>query len=96
MDKQIQKLKNLVENHLYQSKDELKSIFGNPSKRSDDEIWFISKRKWLIFRKEIIFIFDNNKVVDIALSEYILWAEYRRIFYYQNSVPEYKIQNLIF
>ncbi|HCM35933.1 hypothetical protein [Chryseobacterium sp.] len=91
MDRQIQKLQKLVKLHINQSKADLVNTYGRPCKYSDNEIWFYHEYRWGIFRDEITFIFQKNVVVDIMISQYIFWKEYKNIFYYEGKNPEYKI-----
>ncbi|MCX8524618.1 hypothetical protein OF897_11905 [Chryseobacterium formosus] len=93
MDKNIVKLKKLVEKHLHQSKDEISSFFGQPLRKSDDFIWFFRVYKFNIFHEEIIFIFEEDKVVDIVLVIYFLWFKVKSIYYFENQNPEYKVLN---
>lgn len=95
MDKQIQKLRKLVHQHLNQTKTDLENKFGKPDKNSDKEIWFYRKYRWGIFMDEIAFIFEENRVIDITLTEYILWIEYRNTFYYEGETLEYKVIALL-
>ncbi|MXS72087.1 hypothetical protein GSF70_12755 [Flavobacteriaceae bacterium W22] len=91
----MQKLKILVEKHLHQSKEKIRKEWKKPLKNSDAEIWFYHKYRWGIFKDEIAFIFEEDKVIDIALTEYIFWIEYKNFFYYKGENPEYKVMNLL-
>ncbi|MFC4686802.1 hypothetical protein ACFO4P_07615 [Epilithonimonas pallida] len=91
MDKQIRKFKKIVSTYLYLQKENISKIWGKPSRHSDNEIWFYPAPFWSIFRDEVIFIFDEDIVVDVAIIRYFLWKEYQYIFYYENETPEYKI-----
>ena len=91
MDKQIRKLKKLVGLYLLQHKGDIRRIWGEPAKYSDNEVWFYSRYRWGIFRDEIAFIFEDDIVVDVSIVQYLLWIEYQHIFYYENGTPEYKI-----
>ncbi|WP_434979105.1 hypothetical protein [Daejeonia sp. YH14] len=95
MDKQIQKLRNLVQQHLNQTKTDLEKKYGRPCKNSDAEVWFYRKYRWGIFKDEIAFIFEEDCVIDITLTEYIFWIEYRNIFYNRGENPEYKVIKLL-
>ena len=95
MDKQIQKLRKLVHQHLNQTKTDLENKFGKPDKNSDKEIWFYHKYQCGIFKDEIAFIFEEDRVIDITLTEYIFWIEYRSIFYNKGENPEYKVIKLL-
>lgn len=83
----------MVEKHLHHSKDEISSFFGQPSRKSDDYIWFFRMYKLNIFHEEIIFIFEEDKVIDIALVIYFLWFKVKSIYYFEHQSPEYKILN---
>ncbi|WEK71170.1 MAG: hypothetical protein P0Y62_06330 [Candidatus Chryseobacterium colombiense] len=91
MDKQIRKLKKIVRLHISQKKEDIRKIWGEPAKGSDEEFWFYSRYCWGIFRDEIAFIFESDKVVDITITECFLWMEYGNIFYYEYGTPEYKV-----
>ena len=95
MDKQIRKLKKIVELHYGQSKIEIENLYGKPRKSSDREVWFYHHYHRGVFKDEIAFFFEEDKVVDIALTEYIFWIEYKNIFYYKGENPEYKVVNLL-
>ncbi len=94
MDKQVRKLKILVDKHLNQPKEQISKEWKKPLKESNNEILFFRKYKWFLFWDEIAFIFDEDKVIDIAVTEYILGIEFCNIFYYENQSPEYKVINL--
>lgn len=94
MDKQVRKLKKLVGKYLNQTKEQITKEWKNPLKESDKEILFFRKYRWFLFWDEVAFIFDEDKVIDIAVTEYILGIEFCNIFYYENQSPEYKVINL--
>lgn len=91
MDKQIQKLKKLIDENLYQSKDQVLKKLGNPQKRSDNEIWFYRKFSFSIFNDEISIIFEEDIVVDICLTRLFLWKEVKSIYYFEGQEPEFKV-----
>lgn len=95
MDKQIRKLRSLVKLHIGQTKTELENQYGKLGENSDNEVWFYCKYRWGIFKDEIAFFFEDNYVVDISITEYILGKEYRNIFYYEGQNPEYKVVNIM-
>ena len=95
MDKQTQKLRTLVQQHLNQTKTDIEKKYGKPGKNSHTEIWFYRKYKCGIFMDEIAFIFEEDRVIDITLTEYIFWIEYRSIFYNKGENPEYKVIKLL-
>lgn len=64
--------------------------FGIPSKKSDNEAWFYRKFRLSLFNDEIVFIFEEDVVVDICINKYFLWVEVKSIFYMQYQNPEYK------
>ena len=93
MDKQIFKLKKLVEKYLHQTKDKISKDWKKPLKDSDDEIWFFRKYRWLIFQDKIAFIFEEDKVVDITITQYFLGIELRNIYFFEYQTPRYKVVN---
>lgn len=95
MDRQIQKLKLLVERYMYFSKADLLKTLGKPNKKSDDFTWFYIRRRWGVFKEERIFIFHQDKVVDICILQYIAGIEFRNMFYYENQDPEYRTIRLL-
>ena len=95
MDKQIRKLRKLVTLYLHKSRGDLEKIYGTPDIKFDDEMWFYNRYRWGIFKDEIAFVFEDNYVVDISITEYIFGKEYRNIFYYEGQNPEYKVFNIM-
>ncbi len=95
MDKQIRKLRKLVTLYLHKSRGDLEKIYGKPDAKFDDEMWFYNRYRWGIFKDEIAFVFEDNYVVDISITEYIFRKEYRNIFYYEGQNPEYKVFNIM-
>lgn len=93
MDKQVRKLKKLVDKHLNQPKEQIIKEWKKPLKESDNEIWSFRKYKWFLFCDEVAFIFEGDKVIDITVTEYLLGIELRSVFYYENQSPEYKVVN---
>ena len=91
MDKQIRKLKKLVDKHLHQAKKQIAKEWKKPLKESVNEIWFFRKYRWFVVWDEVTFIFDEDKVIDIAVTEYLLGIELRNIYYFQYQIPEYKV-----
>lgn len=53
--------------------------------KSDDFIWFYRSH-----------VFEEDVVVNISLTEYILGREYASTFYYEQAVPEFKTYNFLF
>lgn len=94
MDRKIRKLKKLVDKHLHQTKEQIAKEWKKPLKKSDNEIWFFRKYRWILFWDEITILFYEDKVIDIVVTEYVLGIELRNIFYYENQLPEYKVFNL--
>ncbi|MCX8525244.1 hypothetical protein OF897_15090 [Chryseobacterium formosus] len=90
MTKDIQKLKKLINENLGKSKTEIQIVFGTPSKKSDDGVWFYRKFHLSPYKDEILFIFDDDVVVDICTNKYFLWREVKSIFYMEGQNPEYK------
>lgn len=95
MDKQIRKLKKLVDRHLNQTKSQIVKEWKKPLKESDNEIWFFRKYRWFLFQDEVAFIFAEDKVIDIIITEYLLGIELRNIYFFQYQFPEYKVVNSI-
>lgn len=95
MDKQVQNLKNLIDIFLHKSKEDIQKEWGKPLKFSDNAIWFYKKYHWGIFKNEIGFVFEGDNVVDIMISQYIFWKEYKNIFYYEGETPEYRVMKLL-
>lgn len=91
MDKQIQKLKKLVDTYLHHPKDDIMASFGKPKKNSDDEVWFYSFYHLGVFRDEIAFIFQENQVADIMISEFFLWKLISNAYYYEGKKFDYKM-----
>ena len=94
MDKQVRKLKKLVGKYLNQTKEQITKEWKKPLKESNNEILFFRKYKWVLFWDEVAFIFDEDKVIDIAVTEYILGIEFCNIFFFFYQSPEYKVINL--
>lgn len=94
MDKQVQKLKKLIDEYLGLSREDIFKEWGLPLKSSDDEIWFYIRYRWPVFRDKTGFIFVEDEVVDIVITSYILWKEYKNVFFYEGEPPEYKVIKL--
>lgn len=94
MDKKVQKLKNLLSRYLGKSRDEILSSLGKPPDQSAYEIWFYKDPKFGLFRDENVFIFKEDRVVDIMITEYFLWKPVKNIFYYEGESPQFKIVKL--
>ncbi len=90
MDKHIRKLKKLVGENLHNSRKEIINIFGLPSKKYDDDIWFYRRFRFSLLNEEIAFIFTEDQVVDIVLTQYFLWFEIKNVYYFEEQIPEYK------
>ena len=95
MSRKITRLKKLIEQYCGQSKASILQAMGTPLKKSDDSIWFYRKISISPFNYEIIFIFEQDEVVDIAVDEYFLWIEISSVFYEEGGTPEYKVRNYI-
>ena len=95
MDTQVRKLKKLVDQHLHKSQNQILLIFGRSKKNSDSEIWFFRQFRFSFFNDEIAFIFEEDKVVDICLTQYFLWQEVRNIYYMEGQDPEYKVVSML-
>lgn len=94
MTKDILKLKKLNDTFLHQSKSRILEEYGKPLKCSDDEVWYYSRHEWGILKDEIIFIFEENIVVDIVISQYFLWNCYQHVVYDKTKIPAYKITKM--
>ena len=91
MNKKTQKLERLVEKYLNKPKQEIHHYFGEPQRNSDHEVSFYNHYKYGIFRNEIAFVFSEDKVVDIVITEYFLWIELYAIYYFEGQTPTYKV-----
>ncbi|MDV4102693.1 hypothetical protein CMT19_16765 [Elizabethkingia anophelis] len=93
--KSIHRLSTLIKKYLGQEKQYILEKWGeSKNKYSDNQIWIYTKQRSIIFQDEIIFILENNIVVDITLTEYIFWIARKNIFYYEREIPEYKIVDI--
>lgn len=93
MDKQVRKLKNLVNKYLHKTRKHVVKDWKNPLKESDNDILFFRKHWRVLFWDEIAFIFEEDKVTDIVITEYLLGIELRCIYFYEYQSPEYKVVN---
>ena len=91
MDKQVQKLKNLLDKNIHKSKNEILKVFGRPSRKSDSEVWFYRRFGLSLFSDEIVFIFEEDRVVEISLTQYFLLMERKNVYYFKGQNPEYKV-----
>ena len=90
MNKDIQKLKKLITEYLGISRNEVHRIYGALSKKSDNGVWFYRKFRFSLFSDEILFVFEDDVVVDISINKYFLLVEIKSIFYTEYQNPEYK------
>lgn len=95
MDNEVKKLKKLINENLHNSKSEIRRVFGKPSKKSDNEVWFYRNFRFSLFNDEIVFVFKNDKVAEISLTRYFMWEEIKNIYYLEGQNPEYKVMNLL-
>lgn len=95
MDPKIQRLRRLLDRFLNKSKNDVRTILGSPSKRSDTEVWFYSQYRMLVYKDEMAFVFEEERVVDIMVTEYFLWMEINNIFYYEGQDPEFRVMSLL-
>ncbi len=95
MEKRIQRLKTLIQTYLGHTKSQISKELGQCENKSDNEIWFYRKSYNILFREEIAFLFIEDEVVDVVITDYFLWIEIRNIFYFEGQHPEYKVINLI-
>ena len=97
MDKQIQKLKSYLDQYLGKSSEYILQKLGMPETYyENDEVLFYEKKKYGIFKDEIALFLKNDKVEDIAITEYVFGIAVRNIFYYQKESPEFKVSNILF
>lgn len=97
MDKQIQKLRNYIDLYLGKNSEYILQKLGIPDAHFDgSETWFYTKKKYSIFKDEIALFLRNDKVEDIAITEYVFGIAVRNIFYYQKESPEFKVSNILF
>lgn len=94
MDKRIQKIDHLVKNYLSKSRSEILKLWGKPLKESDNDTWFYEKKSFGIFKDEIAFIFKNDLVEDVMISEFVLGISLYNIFYYKDETCQYKVVKL--
>lgn len=94
MDRKIQKIDALVKNYLSKSKFYIRRYWDDPLLHSDDEIWYYRKYRFGIFKDEIAFVFKNNKVSDIIISEYMFGIAVYNIFYQAGQINKYKVVKL--
>lgn len=91
MSRKIAELKKLIDQYLGQSKDFTIKHMGKPLKKSDDYAWLYRKFSLSPFMYEIVFIFEEDTVVDIMINEYFLWLEVSSAFYQEGGDPQYKV-----
>lgn len=91
MDQQIRKLQNYLKKYFGSSKSQILTEWGNPLDSVDENLWFYSKRRFLIFKDEICFFFKNGKVDDIVITEYCLGTPMRNIFFSKGEKPSITI-----
>ena len=90
LNQDVKKFQQLIKENLGKTKNEIKTIFGKASKKSDNEFWSYRKFRFSPFNHELIFIFENDRVIDISTNKYFLWIEVKSIFYMEFQNPEYK------
>lgn len=91
MDQKIREIDSLVRAYLHKSKKEVKIMYGIPTDKSEEDIWYYLRYKHLIFKKEVVFIFEKERVIDIIIFEYVFWILVRDIFFNENHSPRYEI-----
>ena len=92
MDKRTQKLKTLVEQYLHLSKADILKALGKPCEKSEEDVWFYCRYQYGIFRSKHTFIFEEDELVDISITEYFFFfIETNHIFYYENQNPACKV-----
>jgi hypothetical protein len=91
MNKYLEKLELYADCYLYISRQQLLKELGEPDVGSHHKIWFYDRYRFFgFFKDEIAFIINEEKVINIVITEYILWKEVRYLFYYEIKIPEYK------
>lgn len=91
MNSKIKKLENLVRTHLSKSRLDIKMLWGKPLQDSDNNTWYFKKVRYGIFKDEIAFIFLNDRVVDIMISEYVFGVHICNIFYNEGHTVKYRV-----
>lgn len=91
MDKQVQKIKKLGDNFFHRSKDDLLKEWGKPLKHSDNKVWFYNQYSRGVFKDEISFVFEEDVVADIMVTQYFFWIEYQNMFYYEGEDNECRV-----
>jgi len=90
MNSRIQKLNTLFNDYIGKNWEIIIEELGPPDVFSEDDIWTYSCRKYLFFREETIFFMKNQRVVDIAITEFFLHKVVRIIFCHRGIQPEFK------
>ena len=90
MTKDVEKLRKLVNENLGASRNQIRKIFGTPSKKSDNGVWSYRNFRFSLFNDEVLFVFEDDVVVDISINKYFLWVETKSIFYMEYQNQEYK------
>lgn len=94
MNKTIARLSVLIDQYLYKTKHYIEASLSKPLKKSDDFVWSYRYFGFNIINYEILFVFDEDIVVDIVICEYFLWVELRNTFYFEGETLEYRIIEL--
>ncbi|GEM_PF-722364 len=96
MDQQIRKLQGYLDLYLGKSSEYILQELGLPDSHfENNKIWFYKKKSKIIFKDDIIFFLKDEKVVEIAITEYIMGIAVRNIFYNQKGYPKFKISNIL-
>jgi len=91
----MRELQFLVEKFLHYHKSDIEKEWGIAENHYEDNMWLYTLKGFLFGHNEIVFIFEDNIVVDISKTDYIFGKGYRNIFYNEHSDPEYEVQNIL-
>ena len=69
------------------------TAYNTKVNEQNNEIWFFRKYRWFLFWDEVAFIFENDIIIDITITEYLLGIELRNIYFFQFQTPEYRVVN---
>jgi len=87
MDQQIRKLQKYLNKYLGKTKNQILAEWGIPQTISDGNMWFYTRRQFLVFKDEICFLFSGDKVEDIVITEYIIGIPQHNIFFNKDQEP---------
>lgn len=84
------RFKRMLQLYLNRSKNEIVDSLGNPTRKSDQSVYFYRKISFSLFWEETALIFEEDKVVDIIVNIFFLWWEIRSIYYFEGRNLQYK------